>query len=245
MNDYIKVDLVHNLYKNKKWTEIKLNKFDKIENIKKKIYTHTGTPYDNMNLYAYDELNIEKTQVFLNNDKLCLNDYNVKDSYIIYIQEKSKTFTNDLYNIDDEENLEKLKHLKYQIKEEDYNKRQDSMRTFLRKLREKKKEENIKLNDNNQNAHNIYDHELYKIGNRCRVKMGDRRGTLKFVGNLKNNSEFFVGVDLDEPLGNSNGFYHNEFLFECKGDKYGYIGNINSVEMGDFPPFDIMNLEEF
>ncbi|SBT87724.1 tubulin-specific chaperone, putative [Plasmodium malariae] len=293
MSDFIKVDLTHNLYRNKKWKEIKLNKFEKIENIKRKIYTHTGTPHDNMNLYAYDELNIENTQVFLNNDQLCLNDYNVRDNYTIYIQEMNNSSANDIiYNIDDAEKLEKLKHLKYEINEENYNKRQDTFRTFLKKLKDTKKgnitkkEHTDVLNTNvlntnvlntnvlntnvlntnvlntnvlntdvlntnalNTNAqgtyNNTYDKEVYKVDTRCRIKMGDRRGVLKYIGNLKNNNELYVGIDLDEPLGNSDGMYKNQFLFECKGDKYGYIGHINSIEMGNFPPFDIMNLEEF
>ncbi|CAD2093133.1 tubulin-specific chaperone, putative [Plasmodium vinckei brucechwatti] len=248
MNDYIKVDLIHNLYKNKKWKEIKLNKFDTLNNIKKKIYGHTGTSADNMNLYAYDELNIENTQIFLNNDKLTLNDYGVKDNYIIYIHEINPTFHNDIiYNIDDEQNLEKLKHLKYQINDEDYDKRQDSFRKFIQKIKQNQKNTLLKNQEENiQNSnHNLYNQELYKIGSRCRIIIGDRRGTLKFVGHLKNNDIVYVGVDLDEPLGNSDGFYQKKKLFECKGDKYGYIGNINSVEVGDFPPFDIMDFDEF
>ncbi|GAW80134.1 tubulin-specific chaperone [Plasmodium gonderi] len=257
MNDFIKVDLVHNLYKNKKWREIKLNKYEAIENIKKKIYTHTGTAWDNMNLYAYDELNIENSQVFLSNDQFCLNDYQVKDNYTIYIQEKNNPVPSDIiYHIDDTEQLEKLKHLKYEMKEEDYDKRQDTFRNFIKKIRSKEgvnREKNAPVGENYQNvnalnentSNNMYDQEIYKIGNRCRIKIGDRRGVLKFIGKLKKGNEISVGVDLDEPLGNSDGTYQKKYLFECKGDKYGYIGNINSIEVGDFPSFDIMNFEEF
>ncbi|SOV76128.1 tubulin-specific chaperone, putative [Plasmodium sp. gorilla clade G3] len=262
MNDYVQVDFVHNMFKNKTWREIKLNKFDSIKNIKKKIYTHTGTSYDNMNLYAYDQNDIDNTQVFLSNDEYCLNDYNVKDNYIIYIQEKNKTYNSDdiIYNIDDEQKLQKLAHLKYTMNDEEYDKRPDNIRNFLKKLREKnitqtnlsnqQEENNSKNNDydpisSSNILNNSYDQELYQIGKRCRIKLGDRRGILKFVGNIKNNNDLFVGVDLDEPLGNSDGMYKKKKLFECKGDKYGYIGNINSIEVGDFPPFDIMDLEEF
>ncbi|SOV14006.1 tubulin-specific chaperone, putative [Plasmodium sp. gorilla clade G2] len=262
MNEYVQVDFIHNMFKNKTWKEIKLNKFDSIKNIKKKIYTHTGTSYDNMNLYAYDENDIDNTQVFLSNDEYCLNDYNVKDNYIIYIQENNKTYNSDdiIYNLDDEQKLQKLAHLKYTMNDDEYDKRPDNIRNFLKKLREKNKtqtnlynqqeEGNNKINDNDPiNSSNIinnsYDQELYQIGKRCRIKLGDRRGILKFVGNIKNNNDIYVGVDLDEPLGNSDGMYKKTKLFECKGDKYGYIGNINSIEVGDFPPFDIMDMEEF
>lgn len=251
MSEYIKVDLVHNLYKNKVWKEIKLNKFDTIENIKNKIYIHTGTPVSDMKLYAYDYSNVEQTQVFLGDNHRCLNDYNVQDTYIIYIHANEGNPSNSIYNIDDEEILKNMKDFKYQISEDAYNKRQNSMRNFLKQLRKKKAEETVmtqsstEANSITENATKIYDQEMYKIGNRCRVKMGDRRGILKFIGNLKNKTEIFVGVDLDEPLGNSDGTYQKQFLFECKGDKYGYLGNINSIEIGDFPPIDFMNLEEF
>ncbi|SBS81843.1 tubulin-specific chaperone, putative [Plasmodium ovale] len=261
MGDYVKVDLVHSLYKKKKWREIRLNKFETIENIKRKIYTHTGTPHDNMNLYAYDEFNIDNTQVSLSNDKLCLNDYNVKDNYTIYIQERNNSVTNDImYKIDDEQELQKFKHLKYEMNDDEYDKRPDSFRTFLRQLREKRGSTMAsgEVNETVEHAKSgnsigiaegidsdMYDRELYKVGKRCRIKIGDRRGMLQFVGKLKNSEEIFVGVDLDEPLGNSDGTYRKKFLFQCKGKKYGYVGNINSIEMGDFPPFDIMDLEEF
>ncbi|CAA9987337.1 tubulin-specific chaperone, putative [Plasmodium knowlesi strain H] len=260
MSDFVKVDLVHNLYKNKKWKEIKLNKFESIENVKKKIYTHTGTPHNSMELYAYDELNIENSQVHLSNDNFCLNDYHVKDNYTIYIQDKSNIVPNDIiYHIDDADRLNQLKHFKYEMKEEDYDKRQDTFRNFIKKLRargggapqvEATNSENYPNGDIHTNGETLhqnppYDEQTYQIGNRCRIKIGDRRGVLKFVGKLKKGNEISVGVDLDEPLGNSDGTYQNKFLFECKGSKYGYLGNINSIEVGDYPPFDIMDLDEF
>ncbi|GAB65645.1 hypothetical protein PCYB_071470 [Plasmodium cynomolgi strain B] len=266
MSDFVKVDLVHNLYKNKKWKEIKLNKFESIENVKKKIYTHTGTLHNNMELYAYDELNIDNSQVHLRNDHLCLNDYHVKDNYTIYIQDKDNAAPNDIiYHIDDAEKLNQLKHFKYEMKEEDYDKRQDTFRNFIKKLRARGggasqgEAPNGEIHLNGESHHNgeihpngedplhnpPYDEQTYQIGNRCRIKIGDRRGVLKFVGKLKKGNEIFVGVDLDEPLGNSDGTYQKKFLFECKGTKYGYLGNINSIEVGDFPPFDIMDLDEF
>lgn len=270
MAEYIKVDLIHNLHKNKVWKEIKFNKYETIENVKKKIYSHTGTPCDGMKLYAYDDLNIKQTQMFLGDNNLCLNDYNVRDNYIIYVYETGPHLDKEIYNIDNEQILEQLKDRKYKISEEAYENRQDSMRNFLKKLREQKKKEkhkeeggaggesgegraggkNLGLDiSDGTSTHfdniNMYDKELYKIGNRCRVIIGDRRGVLKFIGNLKNNNEIYVGLDLDEPLGNSDGFYKNQFLFECKGDRYGYLGLINSIEMGGFPPIDILNMEEF
>ncbi|VWU51927.1 tubulin-specific chaperone, putative [Hepatocystis sp. ex Piliocolobus tephrosceles] len=263
MSDYIKVNLMHNLYKDKKWIEIKLNKFDCIEKIKNKIYTHTGTPPDKMTLYAFDEFNVDNTQVALSNCSMCLNDYKVNNNYTIYVHEQNNNLSNNdiIYNIDNEENLEKLKHLKYEISKEEYDKRSKDFRSFLKNMKEKqksiKKSEscdsvNDKKNNTNYNngsdvtIKNIYDKSLYQVGNRCKVKIGDRRGVLKFIGELKNNSkEIFVGVDLDEPLGNSDGTYQNKLLFECKGEKYGYIGNINSIEVGNFEPFNVMDLEEF
>lgn len=266
MAEYIKVDLIHNLHKNKVWKEIKFNKYETIENVKKKIYSHTGTPCDDMKLYAYDDLNIKQTQMFLGDNNLCLNDYNVRDNYIIYVYETGRHLDKDIYNIDDEQILEQLKDRKYKISEAAYENRQDSMRNFLKKLREQKKKEKQKEEGGEEgkgeegknlcldtihvastDVHNtkVYDKELYKIGNRCRVTIGDRRGVLKFIGNLKNNDEIYVGLDLDEPLGNSDGFYKKQLLFECKGDRYGYLGLINSIEMGNFPPIDILNMEEF
>ena len=52
-----------------------------------------------------------------------------------------------------------------------------------------------------------------QVGNRCLLGDGTRRGEVKYVGKVKDYGYgFFIGVALDEPMGDNNGTY--------KGKKY-------------------------
>ena len=49
---------------------------------------------------------------------------------------------------------------------------------------------------------------------------------------------YFVGVKLDEPLGNSNGTVKGVKYFQAE-DKYGSFVRPNVIEIGDFPVLDL------
>lgn len=47
-----------------------------------------------------------------------------------------------------------------------------------------------------------------KIGDRCLVEPGDRRGIVKFVGHADTLAPgFWIGIEYDEPLGKHDGMY--------------------------------------
>jgi len=60
------------------------------------------------------------------------------------------------------------------------------------------------------------------VGQRCLVTIGERRGEVKFVGKVTGGlgAGYWVGVQLDEPTGDSNGTYKNCHYFSCP-DKFG------------------------
>ncbi len=49
---------------------------------------------------------------------------------------------------------------------------------------------------------------------------------------------YFVGVKLDEPMGNSNGSVKGVKYFQV-ADKYAIFVRPNALEVGDFPQLDI------
>lgn len=58
--------------------------------------------------------------------------------------------------------------------------------------------------------------QLKKVGDRCQVEQGKKRGTVKFVGLAETLAPgFWVGIQYDEPLGKHDGmcvhviFYNN------------------------------------
>ena len=79
---------------------------------------------------------------------------------------------------------------------------------------------------------------LIKVGNRCILGDATRRGEVKFVGKCKEMGHgFFVGIALDEPLGDMDGTVSGKKYFECEKN-YGVMVRPNYVKVGDYPPVD-------
>ncbi len=93
---------------------------------------------------------------------------------------------------------------KYEISEEDYDKRDDSVRKFKQKLaKDPNYQQYLK-----ENQSETYEEQalLITLGSRCLLGDGFRRGAVKFVGKIPELGQgYWVGVLLDEPMGDSNG----------------------------------------
>ena len=74
-------------------------------------------------------------------------------------------------------------------------------------------------------------------GQRCQLNPGGRRGTVRWVGTGVASllPGYWVGVELDEPVGLGSGARGGVTYFECP-DKYGSFARPDRVEVGDFPP---------
>lgn len=131
---------------------------------------------------------------------------------------------------------------KYEISEEDYEKRADNARKFKKKLLS----DPTYLSMIEKNQGPTYEEEAAQIevGSRCLLGDGFRRGEVKFVGLVKEiGYGFYVGIKLDEPLGENNGSIKGKKYFECE-DKFGTFARPNYVKTGDFPPEDLFNENE-
>ena len=68
-----------------------------------------------------------------------------------------------------------------------------------------------------------------------------RRGEVKYVGKCKELVHgFFIGIALDEPLGDNNGCIKGVKYFEAQ-DNYGIMVRPNYVKVGKYPPIDAFN----
>jgi tubulin-folding cofactor B len=78
--------------------------------------------------------------------------------------------------------------------------------------------------------------EHVAVGQRCQVSPGERRGCVAWVGQFldKNKPGFWVGVQLDEPVGNNNGSLGEEQHFTTL-PKHGCFARGTNVQVGDFP----------
>lgn len=137
-------------------------------------------------------------------------------------------------NIDDLSGVQK-----YEISEEDYLKRKDNLRNYRQKLMSDP--EYKKMLKDFQGPSYEEEAKQIKVGQRCLLGDGTRRGEVKYVGKVPElGFGFFIGVLLDEPLGDCNGTQKGKKYFECE-KKYGIFVRPNFLKVGDFPPIDEFN----
>ncbi|KAF3677843.1 Tubulin-folding cofactor B [Capsicum annuum] len=83
-----------------------------------------------------------------------------------------------------------------------------------------------------------------KIGDRCEVEPGERRGTVKFVGRAETLAPgFWVGIKFDEPAGKHDGMVKGKRYFECP-PLHGAMVRPDKVKIGDYPEKDPFEDEE-
>lgn len=79
------------------------------------------------------------------------------------------------------------------------------------------------------------------IGDRCEVNPGQRRGVVKFIGEVPElKGGHWVGVVFDEPVGMTNGSVKGVEYFQC-GEGYGSFVRGKNMAVGDFPEKDLMD----
>ena len=84
------------------------------------------------------------------------------------------------------------------------------------------------------------------VGQRCEIVIGNRRGEVKFVGKVPELAPgFWIGVQLDEPTGDSDGKVKGKQYFEVGGGaKFGIFIRPKDARFGDFPPGDDFDEDE-
>lgn len=85
-----------------------------------------------------------------------------------------------------------------------------------------------------------------------------RRGTVRFIGAVPSipsptskaavppftdSAPLWIGIELDEPTGKNDGSIGGERYFTCP-DKRGLFVKPEKVEVGDFPPLDVNELDD-
>ncbi|EDO06922.2 CAP-Gly domain family protein [Babesia bovis T2Bo] len=257
----VKVDLRHSLMPDRRWPEIRLQSSMTVSELKNKLYANTGTHPSDMTLYAYAPYNVQQTQVLLDNDSANLDTYGIEDGHIIYIRAATSSRSDTTYPVGSsrmnfsnsrlqkhyQEQLQRCQELgddeafeKYKMSDDDYALRAQDLRNFISQMRTRA---GLKVADDpsSKNAKTIAElKEEYTIGTRCSVSPGEIRGSVQFVGIVNNKT--LIGVELDEPLGNSDGTINGTRVFNARGGKYAGFYPPEQVEVGDFPevdPFDI------
>ena len=136
---------------------------------------------------------------------------------------------------------------KYEMADEDYEKRTDSVRAF--KARNKMGRFNPEFAAEAEKKENEgqEDAKLISKGSRCEVSVPGqqvRRGLVQYVGRPEFASGWWVGVQYDEPVGKNDGTVEGKRYFTC-GAKYGGFVRPAYVRTGDYPEdLDLDDLDE-
>ena len=125
----------------------------------------------------------------------------------------------------------------------DYDKRTDTFRNFRKKQLEtnpnfKSYLGQAEADEQKEEASKI------EVGNRCETVVGGKRGEVKYVGKVAGLERgYWVGVQLDEPTGDTNGKVKGKVIFECP-DNFGLFVRPKDLNVGDYPEIDEFDMDD-
>lgn len=230
--------------------------------MKEKFRTHIGTPPDHQRLVLKEHGNVICE---MPDDHRKLGFYSVQSGMEIHIIDTDPFSLSRNGGLSDVSLVEK-----YKISDEAYEKRKGTMREYIREQRKLNPNFKLGMKNNSQPAENEEPKEIpgpesvegITVGSRCEVKPGERRGTVRFVGEIPEISaggfwvslfaqcilfgtsvfiihiaSMQVGIQFDEPLGHNDGSVKGRKLFEC-APGFGAFVRGHNVTVGDFPERD-------
>jgi len=238
--------------------EIRLDRHMTVERVKEKLRTHTGTGSLFMHLTMLDHNGQVVADMI--NEELKLGYFSPQDGWTIHITDL------DPHSLAANGGLEDVSLVKkYEISEEDYNKRENNFRKWrsekkaadpswslakeIRQNQEKKKMERAAANGETyvpppppapitDDEHLAEEAGKMKLGDRCEVTLGGKRGEVKYVGKIPQIAPgFWIGVQYDEPVGKNDGSVKGRRYFECP-PKYGGFLRPDKLQVGDYPELD-------
>nr|CAG4647409.1 EOG090X0DT2 [Megafenestra aurita] len=198
--------------------------------LKGKLELVTGANAGSMTLEVY---NREKEFVCaLTNDNSLLGSFPIDDGMRIHVNDTQ-------HRKGEFEDVSRV--AKFELTQEDYSKRSDSVKAFLERNRlGKYNEEEVKKKAEEQQAKEVEEENIAKallIDSRCEVSVPGqpkRRGVIRFVGKTSFKPGWWAGVHYDEPMGKNDGSVDGIRYFTCPA-KYGAFVKPAHVTVGDFP----------
>jgi len=222
--------------------ELRMDKHMTIQEVLEKLKRHTGSAVSDVVLQLFN--NAHQFVCVLDDPDRKLGYYSPEDGYGIHMVDTNPLSLSAGGWLEDVSLVKK-----YEISEENYNKRGDSARAWMNKKKESDptwtiQKEMMRRKDPNWVPPNeVTDPEFQaeeatkiNVGDRCEVQPGGRRGEVKFVGKVEElKLGYWVGISLDEPVGLNDGSCKGKKYFDCLGPKYGTFSRPDKVTCGDFP----------
>ncbi|XP_072932931.1 tubulin-folding cofactor B-like [Epargyreus clarus] len=197
---------------------------------KTKLELVTGGSANTMKLKVYDTKNNFVCDI--DNDEALLGSYPIDEGMRIHVIDKF-TLIQDFVSSDSAE--------RFKLSEEEYEKKGDTLRSFLQrnKLGKYNEEEMNKLKEQQQKEleEEAMQAEAVLVGARCEVRVpgqGARRATVRYNGPLDGARGLWIGVQYDEPRGKNDGEVNGKRYFTCP-PKYGGFVKPVYITVGDFP----------
>ena len=241
--------------------EIRLDRHMTVERVKEKLRSHTGTGSMFMHLTLLDHNGQVVADMI--NEELKLGYFSPMDGWTIHITDL------DPHSLAANGGLEDVSLVKkYEISEEDYNKRENNFRKWksdkvaadpnwslakeVRTNQAKKAAERagVEYVPEEPKAPITDDEHLadvaaaMKVGDRCEVTLGGKRGAVQYVGKIPQIAPgWWVGVQYDEPVGKNDGTVKGKRFFECP-PKYGGFLRPDKLQVGDYPEEDLFGSDE-
>ncbi|XP_052179888.1 tubulin-folding cofactor B-like [Diospyros lotus] len=205
-----------------------------IEAVKEKLWKKTGTSVNSMCVELYDD---SRTKISdLSDNSRPLGFYSPQDGFRLHVIDLDPSSVTSGGWLEDTSLVEK-----YKISEEDYDKRDATFRRFKEKLAHQTppaRETKISNNYMEELCANI------KVGDRCQVEPGEKRGVVKFVGRAETlGPGFWIGIQYDEPLGKHDGMVKGTRYFDCP-PLHGAVVRPDKVKVGDYPERDPFEEDE-
>ncbi|XP_050677950.1 tubulin-folding cofactor B [Leptidea sinapis] len=228
--DYVNVHITKSDAEDTPSVERRFKKSITVADFKTKLELVTGGNAKTMKLKVYDQKNNFVCDI--DNDNALLGSYPIDDGMRIHVIDKF-TLVKDFEASDSTE--------RFKLSEEEYEKKGDTLRSFLQKNRLGKynEEEMNKMKEQQQKEleeeAKLADAVL--VGARCEVRVPSqppRRATVKYNGPLEGAKGLWIGVQYDEPRGKNDGSVNGKRYFTCP-PKYGGFVKPVYITVGDFP----------
>ncbi|TMW50588.1 hypothetical protein DOY81_004323 [Sarcophaga bullata] len=228
-SDFIKINITNSKTDNIAF-DIKFPKSMTVGELKNKLQIITGGNAGTMQVELYKG---ERLITSLGDDSQMLGALPIDPGMRFHVKD------NFCWDISDEQ-VEK-----FVLPEEEYDQKDNTVRSFLKKNRmgkyneEEQKREEAKRKEKEELEKQKA--ELCTVGSRCQVTVKGcptRRGTVMYNGPLEGKSGIFIGIKYDEPLGKNDGSVQGHRYFTCPPNYGGFVSPL-AVEVGDFPEEDL------
>lgn len=236
------INVEHSNLKTTRLFELRMDRRSTIDDVKQKLYRHTGTRPATMRLYLRDP-DAPNGLFELRPDSSTIASHNVQTGDTLYLVDEDPHSVSANGWLEDTSLVETFK-----VSEEAYDKSENTYRKFKQRMRENNPSwsmtSELARKANAANAGRSVDYAdtppQITVGNRVEVFPGAKRGQVRFIGRDLEHLPpgWWIGILYDEPVGKNDGSVNGVRYFDADTN-FGGMARPSNVTVGDFPPLDI------